>query len=82
MKKILIFGMSDNLGGVETVIMNYYRNMNKDNLQFDFLYNTEKIAYEEEIKNMGGNTFKITPRAKSLKQYKKDMKEWRRELWE
>ena len=76
MKKILIFGMSDNLGGVETVIMNYCRNMNKENLQFDFLYNTEKIAYEEEIKNMGGNTFKITPRAKSLKQYKKDMKEF------
>lgn len=74
MKKILIFGMSENLGGVETVIMNYYRNIDKKKIQFDFLYNTEKIAYEEEITKIGGKTFKITPRAKSIRKYKLDMK--------
>lgn len=74
MKKILVFGMSENLGGVETVIMNYYRNINKENIQFDFLYNTKEIAYEEEIKSLGGQTFKITPRGESIKRYKVDMK--------
>lgn len=79
MKKILVFGMSDNLGGVETIIMNYYRNINKDNVQFDFLYNTESIAYQDEISKLGGKTFKITPRSKSLKKYKEDMKNFFKE---
>ncbi len=79
MKKILVFGMTDNLGGVETVIMNYYRNIDKSKIQFDFLYNTEKIVYADEIKSLGGNTYKITPRAKGIIQYKADMKNFFKE---
>ena len=74
MKKILVFGMTDNPGGVETVIMNYYRHIDKSNIQFDFLCNTEKVAYEEEIKQIGGNIYKITARSKNFKKYKADMK--------
>lgn len=79
MKKILIFGMSDNLGGVETVIMNYYRNIDKEKIQCDFLYNTEDIAYKEEIRRLGGKTYKITPRGKNFKKYKEDMKNFFKE---
>lgn len=73
MKRVLVFGMSENLGGVETVIMNYYRFIDKNKLQFDFLYNTVDIAYKDEIKKMGGKLFKITPRSENLIQYRKDI---------
>ena len=74
MKKVLVFGMSDNLGGVETVILNYYRNLDKENIKFDFLFNTESIVYEDEIKKSGGKLYKITPRRKSVIKYHNELK--------
>ena len=48
--KILVFGMTPNPGGVESVLINYYRNIDKNKVQFDFLCNSlEKIAYEDEL---------------------------------
>lgn len=74
MKRVLIVGFTENPGGIENVIMNYYRAMDKENIQFDFLCNTSKIAYEEEIKLLGGKIFKISSRTNNYKKYKKDMK--------
>ena len=50
MKKILVFGMTRVPGGMESVIMNYYRNIDRSKIQFDFLCNEKLICYEEEIK--------------------------------
>ncbi len=36
MYKILVFGMTENPGGVESVIMNYYHYMDKNTFHFDF----------------------------------------------
>ena len=36
MKRILIFGMTDNPGGMESCIMNYYRFIDRSKFQFDF----------------------------------------------
>lgn len=76
MKRVLVFGITDNPGGVENVIMNYYRNINKQKVQFDFLCNTEKVAYESEILELGGKIYKITARSKNRKKYKTEMKEF------
>ena len=53
MTRVLVFGMTENPGGIESIIMNYYRAMDKTKIQFDFLCNTSKVAYEEEIKKFG-----------------------------
>ena len=37
MKNVLVFGMTENPGGVESVIMNYYRAMDRSRVQLDFL---------------------------------------------
>ena len=76
MKKILVFGITDLPGGVESVIMNYYRNIDRNKYQFDFLCNTEKVAYEDEIKLLGGTIYRITARSKDIKKYQKDMKDF------
>lgn len=44
--------------GIETMLMNYYRHIDKNKIQFDFLCNKSKPgAYDDEIKLLGGNIF-------------------------
>lgn len=62
MKKVLVFGMTENPGGVESVIMNYYRAIDRSWVQFDFLCNSQTVAYEEEIQVLGGSVYKIPAR--------------------
>lgn len=47
-------------GGTEQCVMNYYRNMNRSKVQYDFLVLSEENGvYEEEILEMGGRVYKI-----------------------
>lgn len=44
--------------GIETMLMNYYRHIDRNKVQFDFLCNKKKPgAYDEEIKKLGGRIF-------------------------
>lgn len=44
--------------GIETMLMNYYRHIDRNTVQFDFLCNKKKPgAYDEEIKKLGGRIF-------------------------
>lgn len=65
--KILQIGMTPNKGGVENYVMNLYRKMNREDVQFDFIdwYGNENIAYSSEINALGGKIFKIDSRRKS-----------------
>lgn len=73
MKKILVFGITENPGGIESVIMNYYRHIDRKKIQFDFLCNTQKVSYEKEINALGGKIYRITARSQNTKKFKKDM---------
>jgi glycosyltransferase involved in cell wall biosynthesis len=54
-------------GGIETFIMNVYRNIDRNNIQFDFLVHTEReCAYDKEILELGGRIYRIPPRNKSI----------------
>lgn len=47
-----------NRGGAETMIMNYYRNIDRNKIQFDFLvHRKEKGAFDDEIKSLGGKIY-------------------------
>lgn len=72
-KKVLVFGMTENPGGVESVIMNYYRHIDKNKIQFDFLCNSQDVAYEDEILKLGGQIYRVTPRNQSRIKFLKDM---------
>ncbi len=44
--------------GLETMLMNYYRNIDRDKIQFDFLVHSPKKGdYDDEIKSLGGRIF-------------------------
>lgn len=36
MYRVLVFGMTENPGGVESFLVNYYRHIDRNKLQFDF----------------------------------------------
>lgn len=56
-----IMGIVQN-GGVEAVIMNYYRNIDKSKVQFDFvMHEGSNSSYIEEVINMGARVYEITP---------------------
>lgn len=50
-----------NRGGLETMLMNYYRHINRDKVQFDFLvHRQEEGDYEQEILSLGGRIFRVS----------------------
>ena len=60
-------------GGVESVVMNYYRNIDRDKIQFHFLCDEDStdIPYDE-IEKLGGKVIVIPPYQKLFK-YQKEL---------
>ena len=60
-------------GGVEAVVMNYYRHIDRSKIQFDFLCDEDStnIPYEE-IEQLGGRVILIPPYQKVFK-YQKEL---------
>lgn len=57
-------------GGVEAVIMNYYRHINRSKVQFDFVVDGyEKTALDDEIKSLGGKVYHVEPYKKNVFRY-------------
>ena len=74
MVRILVFGMTENPGGVESFLVNYYRNIDRSKIQFDFLCNSyEKVAYEDELISLGGRTYHFTSRHDSPVRFRKEL---------
>ena len=63
-------------GGAETMVMNYYRHIDRTKVQFDFLVHRERPgAYEEEIKSLGGRIYRMCPvYPQNFTQYKRDIR--------
>lgn len=50
-------------GGLETLIMNLYRNIDRTKVQFDFLVHYKgKYFYDDEIKKLGGRIYHLSVR--------------------
>lgn len=65
-----------NLGGAESRIMDLYRHIDRDRVQFDFLVHTDEEGYfDREIREMGGRIFRV-PRFRlyNYLSYKKAMR--------
>lgn len=68
MKRILHYGLTSSLGGIETYLRKITREVDKNKYQFDFLIiGNEKPCFYEELKNYGCNFHYVTPRTISWK---------------
>lgn len=67
-----------NRAGLETMLMNYYRNIDRNKIQFDFLtHRPEKGDYDDEIESMGGKVYhapRLLPH--NFLKYKRFMKDF------
>lgn len=51
-----------NRGGAETMVMNYYRKIDRTKVQFDFMvHRQERGAYDDEIEALGGRIYRMCP---------------------
>lgn len=49
-----------NRGGLETMIMNYYRHIDREKVQFDFLtHRANHCDYDDEIETLGGKIYRL-----------------------
>lgn len=63
-------------GGAETMVMNYYRHIDRTKVQFDFLVHREQRgAYDDEIERMGGRIHRMCPvYPQNFSRYKRDLR--------
>lgn len=69
---------SMNCGGAENMIMNLYRKIDKEKIQFDFLVHTQKKGFfDEEIQKLGGRIYNV-PYFNGINyfKYKKEVKKF------
>lgn len=75
MKKVLHFVSKMDMAGQETFIMNVYRHINREKIQFNFLCtSSESGDYDEEIMLLGGQLFYL-PQLKNLNGVKRYIEE-------
>ena len=77
MKKLKVLHVvgAMNMGGTETMLMNVFRSINRNEIQFDFVsYSPNKAYYDDEILKLGGRIFYLN-KTTSVKQLMKVIKE-------
>lgn len=65
--RVLQIGMTWNVGGIETYLMEQFRHLDKNKIVYDFvnLDDSHDIAFQKEIINMGGRVYAICQRHKN-----------------
>lgn len=60
--RILVLDNIMDRGGAQTMMMNYYKHIDRSKIQFDFLIHREyKGAFDDEIEALGGHIYHIIP---------------------
>ena len=74
--RILNIFMVLDRGGAETFVMNVYRQIDRNKVQFDFLVHGDKVgSYEEEITRLGGRIYRL-PEMTKVSAYKHSVKKF------
>jgi glycosyltransferase involved in cell wall biosynthesis len=77
LRVLQVFARMDR-GGAETMMMNLYRNMNRSEVQFDFVVHTDDhCSFDDEIKALGGKIFRVpTYQGRNHLRYKKSWEDF------
>ena len=74
-KRILVIGMTDNPGGIESLMLGVLSNLDLDKVCLDFVVNTETVAFEQQLLSYGARIYKITRRRRSRRKFYSDLKD-------
>ena len=54
-------------GGVEAVVMNYYRHIDRQQVQFDFIVDGDgTVGFDDEVRRLGGRVYKVEPYTENI----------------
>lgn len=70
--KVLHFELSNQVGGIESFLLNVYSNIDRDKIQFDFVTISEEPALGAQFKELGGKIYEVS-NYRCLSNYKKDI---------
>lgn len=73
MKNVLIWGMTANWGGIESVLFNYVVNSNRNEIRFDFITTFKSIPRSEVLKSCGCKIYHICDRRSNYMKYRMEM---------
>lgn len=76
--RVLVLDTVMDRGGAETMMMNYLRHFNRDEVVYDFLVNRDyRAAYEDEIEMLGGRIYRMCPMyPQYFGRYKKEFRQF------
>ena len=76
-KVLIVMGGSNmGYGGIESMVMNYYRHINKDNVQIDFVFFGDgEGLYDEELLSNGSRLFHLPIKSKHYFKSKQAMRD-------
>lgn len=75
-KVLYLLSCPMNYGGTEAFIMNYYRKMDHDKIQIDFVYQGDGIGvYDDELLSYGSQIYRISNKSKHPLLFTKQIKE-------
>lgn len=64
-------------GGIETMLMNYYRRMDREKIQFDFLVHRDfRADFDDEIEALGGRIYRVPPMNPASGSYRRALAEF------
>lgn len=64
-------------GGIETMLMNYYRNIDRSKIQFDFLVHRDfRADFDDEIETLGGRIYRVPPMNPLSRDYNKSLEQF------
>ncbi len=66
MNRILVYGMTNNPGGIESYLMNLFSSLDTEKAVFDFIVDFPQMCYEDEVKNKGSKIHYIPAKGKKL----------------
>lgn len=74
--KVLHIGLSSNIGGIESVVFNWFQNIDREKIQFDFINVEDKpLAFEEDFLKGGCKIYRISSRKSNPLKSNKQLKE-------
>lgn len=71
--RVLHLELSSSIGGIESFLLNLYREMDRNLIQFDFVTQSEKPALQQEFLDLGANIYRVSS-IKKLGDYQKDIR--------
>lgn len=73
MKRVLIWGMTSNWGGIESILFNYVKHANKEEISFDFITTFQSIPRFDELELLGCKIYYLPDRRTHIWNYRKEI---------